>query len=80
MATKAQTKTDAPLCDVRVLAAVTIAGQRFQPDDVIEGIPEDVAKAHAGSVDPHPDAVDYARSAGAPVKPFQAPGRAHAED
>lgn len=66
------------LVDVRVLAAVTIDGVRFQPDDVIEGMPESVAKAYAGSVDPHPDAVAYARSVGAPVKPFS--GQAHAED
>ena len=66
------------LVAVRVLAAVTIDGVRFAPDDVIEGVPEPTAKAHAGSVDPHPDAVAYARSIGAPVKPF--PGQAHAED
>lgn len=66
------------LVDVRVLAAVTIAGVRFAPDDVIEGVPEATAKAHAGSMDPHPEAVAYARSVGAPVKPF--PGQAHAED
>lgn len=63
---------------VRVLAAVTIDGVRFAPDDVIEGMPETIAQAYAGSVDPHPDAVAYARSVGAPVKPF--PGQAHAED
>ncbi|WP_159917866.1 hypothetical protein [Pantoea sp. 18069] len=66
------------LVDVRVLAAVTIAEQRFHPDDLIEGVPQGVAQAYAGSVDPHPDAVAYARSIGAPVKPF--PGQAHAED
>ena len=66
------------LVDVRVLAGVTIDGERFQPDDVIEGMPETIAQAYAGSVDPHPDAVAYARSVGAPVKPF--PGQAHAED
>lgn len=69
---------DVALVDVRVLAAVTIDGVRFQPDDVIEGMPESIAQAYAGSVDPHPDAVAYARSVGAPVKPF--PGQAHAED
>lgn len=66
------------LVDVRVLAAVTIAEQRFHPDDLIEGVPQGVAQAYAGSVDQHPDAVAYARSTGAPVKPF--PGHAHAED
>lgn len=69
---------DVALVAVRVLAAVTIDGVRFQPDDVIEGMPESVAKAYVGSVDPHPDAVAYARSVGSPVKPF--PGQAHAED
>lgn len=69
---------DVALVAVRVLAAVIIDGVRFQPDDVIEGMPEAAAKAYAGSVDPHPDAVAYARSVGAPVKPF--PGQAHAED
>lgn len=64
--------------DVRVLASVTIGGARFQPDDVIEGMPDSVAQAYAGSVDPHPDAVAYARSLGAPVLPY--PGQAHAED
>ena len=66
------------LVDVRVLAAVTIAEQRFHPDDLIEGVPQCVAQAYAGSVDQHPDAVAYARSTGSPVKPF--PGYAHAEN
>lgn len=66
------------LVDVRVLAAVTIDGERFLPDDVIEGMPDSVAQAYAGSVDSHPDAVAYARSFGVPAKPF--PGQAHAED
>lgn len=66
------------LIDVRVLAAVNIGGARFQPDDVIEGMPDSVAQAYAGSVDPHPDAVAYARSIGALVLPY--PGQAHAED
>ncbi|MXN31042.1 hypothetical protein [Delftia sp. CH05] len=69
---------DVALVDVRVLAAVTIDAVRFAPDDVIEGMPEAIAQAYAGSVDPHPDAVAYARSVGSPVKPF--PGQAHAED
>jgi len=69
---------DVALVDVRVLATVTIDGVRFAPDDVIEGMPEAIAQAYAGSVDPHPDAVAYVRSVGSPVKPF--PGQAHAED
>lgn len=59
------------LVDVRVLAAVTIGGERFQPDDVIEGMPENVAQAYAGSVDPHPDAVAYARANGGDVVQYQ---------
>lgn len=66
------------LIDVRVLAAVTIGGARFQPDDVIEGMPDSVAQAYAGSVDPHPDAVAYARSLGASVLHF--PGQSHEKD
>ena len=58
-------------CDVRVLAAVTIADVRYQPGVVIEGIPVDVAEAHAGSVDAHPDAVAYARSTNAEVLQFE---------
>lgn len=61
---------DVERCDVRVLAPVTIGCERFVPNDVIEGLPLALAKAHAGSVDTHPDAVDYARSTGSPVKPF----------
>lgn len=80
MTTKTPTKTDADAqrVEVRVLAAVTIGGEHFQPGDVIEGVPWSVADAYAGSVDPHPDAVAYARSIGTPVKPY--PGQAHAED
>lgn len=66
------------MVDVRVLAAVTIDCVRFLPNDVIEGMPDAVAQAYAGSVDAHPDAVAYARSIDSPVKPF--PGQAHAED
>lgn len=77
MATK---KPDAAQrCDVRVLAAVTIGDVRYQPDDVIEGLPEDLAKAYKSSLDQHPDAVAYARSIDAPVKPF-AEGMRHGQD
>lgn len=69
---------EAEHCDARVLAAVTIDGQRYQPDDVIEGLPQALAQAYKSSLDPHPDAVAYARSTGAPVKPFL--GQVHAED
>ncbi|UXC18555.1 hypothetical protein [Comamonas squillarum] len=56
---------------VRVLAAVTIADVRYQPGVLIEGIPVDLAEAHAGSVDAHPDAVAYARSTNAQVLQFE---------
>lgn len=58
-------------CAVRVLAAVTIADVRYKPGVVIEGIPVDLAEAHAGSVDAHPDAVEYARSINAEVLQFE---------
>ena len=64
--------------DVRVLAPVTIAGTRYEPNDVIEGLPLALIEAHAGSVDDHPDAVTYARENGGAVKPFT--GSAHEED
>ena len=64
--------------DVRVLAPVTIAGTRYEPNDVIEGLPLALIDAHAGSVDDHPDAVTYARENGGAVKPFTGP--AHEED
>lgn len=57
--------------DVRVLAPVTIAGVSYGPNDVIEGLPLALVEAYAGSVDDHPDAVDYAHSIGAPVKQFE---------
>lgn len=78
MATKKPEADQAQQCDVRVLAAFTIGDMSYQPDDVIEGLPTNLAKAYDGRVDTHPDAVAYARSIGAPVKPF--PGQAHAED
>lgn len=71
MATKKADPVQSSLCDVRVLAAVTIAGIRYAPDTVIEGLPVALAEAHAGSVDPHPDAVAYARSTNAEVLQFE---------
>lgn len=58
-------------CDVRVLAAVTIGDTRYQPDEVIEGLPVAVAQAHSDSVDTHPDAVAYARTLGTTVHQFE---------
>lgn len=57
--------------DVRVLTPVTIADVRYEPNDVIEGLPLALVEAYAGSVDDHPDAVTYARDNGAPVKAFE---------
>lgn len=62
----------AELCNVRVLASVTIGETRYQPDMVIEGLPVATANANRGSVDQHPDAVAYARSIGAPVLKYEA--------
>ena len=59
------------LFDVRVLAPVTIGGVRYQPNTVLEGLPLALVEAHLGSVDPHPDAVDYARANGGEVVQFQ---------
>lgn len=53
----------------RVLAGLEINGQRFNPNDIIEDVPESWAGA---AVDTHPDAVAYARSQGFPVKKFRA--------
>ena len=68
---KTQSTEQAERCDVRVLAAVTIGDTRYQPDEVIEGLPVATAKAHQDSVDPHPDAVAYARSLGTTVHQFE---------
>lgn len=61
--------TGAPV-DGRVLAAVTIAGTRYQPNDVVVGLPGSIAEQHRDSIDTHPDAVAYARAQGFPVKLF----------
>lgn len=61
--------TGAPV-DGRVLAAVTIAGTRYMPNDIIEGLPTSIAEQHRDSIDTHPDAVAYAHSQGFPVKQF----------
>ena len=68
------TLTDADLkgkkVDCRVLSAVTLYGVRFEPNDVLEGVPETLATQHKGSLDSHPDAVAFARAEGYPVKQF----------
>ncbi|RYF75069.1 MAG: hypothetical protein EOO22_05660 [Comamonadaceae bacterium] len=53
----------------RVLTPITLAGQRFEPNDIIEGVPESLA---GESIDTSDDAVAYCRAHGFPVKPFQA--------
>lgn len=68
------------LCDVRILAPVTIRDVRYQPNTVLEGLPLALVEAHLGSVDPHPDAVAYARANGGEVVQFQGPDQEEAED
>lgn len=53
---------------VRVLAAVTIGTVRYQPNDVIEGLPELLLAQHSESLDDHPDAVAHAVESGGQVK------------
>lgn len=59
------------LFDVRILAPVTIRDVRYQPNTVLEGLPLALVEAHLGSVDPHPEAVAYARANGGEVIEFQ---------
>lgn len=61
MATNKPTKT------ARVLCAVTIGGVRHEPNTVIENLPADVLKAHAGALDAEPAAVEFAKSEGGAV-------------
>lgn len=68
------------LCDVRILAPVTIRDVRYQPNTVLEGLPLALVEAHLGSVDPHPDAVAYARANDGEVVQFQGPDQEEAED
>ena len=63
------------LFDVRVLAPVTIGSVRYQPNTVLEGLPLALLEAHLGSVDPHPEAVDYARANDGEVVQYQAPNQ-----
>lgn len=51
----------------RVLCAGVIGGQRFDAGVVIDGLPSDVADAHAVMLDAHPDAVSHAVDGGAQV-------------
>lgn len=54
----------------RVLAAITFGEVRFEPNDVIEGVPEKLAKQHADSIDTTPEAVAYARAHGFPARAY----------
>lgn len=51
----------------RVLCAGVIGGQRFEAGVVIDGLPSDVADAHAAMLDAHPSAVRHAVDGGAQV-------------
>lgn len=68
----ALSNTISELVSARVLCAVTIGADEYQPDDVIEGLPAVLAEQHAGSIDAHPDAVAHALSHGAKPKQFTA--------
>lgn len=52
----------------RVLVAITLGAQRWEPNDIIEDVPESLV---GDSVDTHEDAVEYARAQGFPVKAYQ---------
>ena len=56
--------------DVRVLSGITIAGVRYEPNDVVTGLPESFAKDHAEAFDTDAAAVAYARELGMPVRAF----------
>lgn len=68
------------LFDVRVLAPVTIGSVRYQPNTVLEGLPLALVEAHLGSVDPHPEAVDYARANDGEVARYQGQGQEEDDD
>lgn len=58
MATRKPTAPAAPeLVEVRVLVRCA-----FGEPDAVVALPPDVVAAHAGEVDPHPEAVAYAKS------------------
>ena len=71
MATKAQ-KAEPGTVACWVLCAGHVAGKFYTAGTVLEGVPADVAQAHAGMLDAHPDAIAHARSAGHPVAAYQA--------
>lgn len=55
----------------RVLCAGVIGGQRFEAGAVIDGLPSDVADAHAAMLDAHPSAVSHAVDGGAQVVVYE---------
>lgn len=67
------TEQNAPPVTVaaRVLCAGVIGGQRFEAGVVIDGLPSDVADAHAAMLDAHPSAVRHAVDGGAQVLVYE---------
>ncbi len=57
---------------VRVLCTTTLGANRYQPNNVIEGVPADVLSQYAGSLDPHPDAIAFAKAEGGPTLQYEA--------
>lgn len=61
-------KTEEPkTITVYVLCAGSVGGQRYSAGVVLEGVPEEVAQAHAPMLDLHPAAVNHAMATGATV-------------
>ena len=71
MATKAQ-KADPGTSVCWVLCAGHVAGKFYEAGTILEGVPADVAEAHAVMLDSHPNAIAHARDAGWPVVAYQA--------
>ena len=57
MATRKPAAASSDLVEVRVLVRCA-----FGEPDAVVALPHDIAAAHAGEVDPHPDAVAYAKA------------------
>lgn len=53
----------------RVLVAIELNGQRWEPNDIIEDVPEALV---VDRIDTHEDAVTYSRDLGFPAKKYQA--------
>lgn len=48
----------------RVLAAFQLNGQKYNPNDVIHELPDEVSSAYGDFLDPHHDAVKHAIETG----------------